>query len=124
MMFLKRNLRSRMDLFKSDVRRDVENKQFKHLNDKPTRSLSVGQNVLARNYRTDKWQSGRKATRTGSLLYTVGIGENTWRRHVDQIRDAQVKSKPVPSLESPDLGTEHQTRMDLRARPAMMTYLT
>lgn len=34
MMFLKRNLTSCLDLIKPDVRRDVENKQFVHMNDK------------------------------------------------------------------------------------------
>ncbi|GAA6089209.1 uncharacterized protein K02A2.6-like, partial [Tachysurus ichikawai] len=102
MMFLKRNLRSRFDLIKPNVRRDVENKQIEQITDRPTRNFRVGQEVLARDYRLEKWQPGTIATRTGPLTYTVKVGENTWRRHVDQLVDRQTKSSPLPASDSDD----------------------
>ncbi|XP_026065967.1 uncharacterized protein K02A2.6-like [Carassius auratus] len=102
MMFLKRNLRSRLDLIKPDVRRDVENKQFVHMNNRQTRNFQVGQEVLARDYRLEKWQPGTITTRTGPLMYTVKVGDNTWRRHADQLVDRQTKSSLLPVSDSPD----------------------
>ncbi|KAF7686487.1 hypothetical protein C0J45_22906 [Silurus meridionalis] len=107
MMFLKRNLRSRLDLIKPDVRRDVENKQFVHMNDRQARNFQVGQAVLARDYRLEKWQPGTITTRTGPLMYTVKVGDNTWRRHADQLVNRQAKSSllsvPDSSDDVPDL---------------------
>lgn len=102
MMFLKRNLRSRLDLIKPNVRRDVENKQLVHMKDKPARNFQVGQEVLACDYRLEKWQPGTIATRTGPLTYTVKDRDNTWRRHVDQLVDCQKKSSPLPVPNSND----------------------
>lgn len=100
MLFMNRNLRSRIDLLKPDLRRDVQNKQFSHLPIKAARNFEIGQEVLARDYRGDKWTPGKIATRTGPLMYTVDVGENTLRRHVDQILDAQPKNTS-PSTDGP-----------------------
>lgn len=113
MLFMNRNLRSRIDLLKPNLRRDVQNRQFSHLPTKPTRSFEIGQGVLARDYREDKWTPGRISTRTGPLMYTVDVGgERTWRRHVDQIMDAQPKNNILPSpdipLDSDSLATNSQ----------------
>ena len=105
MMFLNRSLRSRMDLLKPDVRRDVENRQFKNVNARTARSFNVGQSVLVRDYRTDKWQPGTISAIKGPLMYRVDVGQDVWRRHVDQILDAQVdNSTPDPC--SPTVGVE------------------
>lgn len=77
------NLRSRLDLIKPDVRRDMENKQFMHMKDRPERNFQVGQ---TRDYRLEKWQPGTITTRTGPLTYTLKVGDNTWRCHVDQTK--------------------------------------
>ena len=90
-----------MDLIKPDVRRDVENKQYKHLNKKPTRSFEVGQEVLARDYRQDKWNTGTVTSRDGPLMYSVDMGGDVWRRHVDQILDAQVHNSVSPGMDLP-----------------------
>lgn len=101
MMFFKRNLRSCMDLIKPDVRQDMENKQFSGMKDKCTRTIRVGQEVLARDYRMEKWQPGTIITRTGLLTY-IEKGDNTWRHHVAQLLDCQVKSTPFPVSKSND----------------------
>ncbi|KAI5085958.1 hypothetical protein C0J45_23529, partial [Silurus meridionalis] len=102
MMFFKRNLRSRLDLIKPDVRRDVENKQFVHMNDRQARNFQVGQAVLARDYRQERKNAGTIATRTGPLMYTVKVGDNTWRRHADQLVNRQAKSSLLSVPDSSD----------------------
>lgn len=77
MLFMNRNLKSRIDLLKPNIRREVQNKQFSHLPSKAARDFEIGQDVLAHDYRGDKWSPGRIATRTGPLMYTVDVGEHT-----------------------------------------------
>lgn len=96
MLFMNRRLRSHIDLLKPNLRREVQNKQFKTLSGDATRSFDVGQQVLARDYRAEKWTPGRIVTRSGPLMYEVNVGEHTWRRHVDQILNAQPKSPEHP----------------------------
>ncbi|XP_072135754.1 SHC SH2 domain-binding protein 1 isoform X1 [Mobula birostris] len=103
MMFLNRNLRSRMDLLKPNVRCDVENRQLKHSNAKSTWSFNVGQSVLARDYRTERRQPGIISTIDGPLKYRVQAGENVWRRHVDQILNAQVENTTTSCPDSLDI---------------------
>ncbi|KAI7813566.1 hypothetical protein IRJ41_020631 [Triplophysa rosa] len=100
MIFFKRNLRSRLDLIKPNVRWYVENKQFASIKDRPTKTFRVGQEVLARDYRMEKWQPGTIVTRTGPLSYAVKVGEATWRRHAEQLVDCQVKSASSPVSDS------------------------
>lgn len=101
MLFMNRTLRSRIDLIKPNLRRDVQNKQFSNLPTKPARSFEVGQDILARDYREDKWIPGKISTRTGPLMYTVDVGEHVWRRHVDQILDVQTKTNTLPPPDAP-----------------------
>lgn len=35
-------------------------------------------------------------------MYTVKVGDNTWRRHADQLVDRQTKSSLLPVSDSPD----------------------
>lgn len=42
-----------------------------------------------------KWQSGTILARTGPLTYIIDVGTNlVWRRHVDQIQDAETHMVP------------------------------
>ena len=68
MLFLNRPLRSRIDLLKPNLRREVQNKQFYALSSKAKRSFDVGQQVLACDYRDNKWTPGRIVTRNGPLI--------------------------------------------------------
>ncbi|KAL4009353.1 hypothetical protein ACER0C_003205 [Sarotherodon galilaeus] len=99
MLFMGRNLRSRLDLLKPDIRKDVQDKQSSMVEAtrNKTRFFNVGQKVLARDYRdpSQKWQPGTILSRTGPLTYTVNVGANlVWRRHVDQIVDAESHMVP------------------------------
>ena len=109
MLFHGRNLRSRIDLLKPNLR-EVQNKQFRQMSNKAVRDFELGQEVLARDYKGEKWTPGKIATRTGPLMYTVDVGKQTWRRHVDPILDAQPKCDIAPSPDTsptdPDTATE------------------
>lgn len=90
-LFMGRRLRSRLDLLKPDLRRDVTQKQSTKATPRHARNFVIGQQVLARDYRqsSQKWQRGEILSKTGPLTYTVRVGrEVIWRRHIDQLLDA------------------------------------
>ena len=96
-LFLGRPLRTRLDLVKPDLPRKVLNRQIDQARVKersPTRQLSIGLTVLARNYTgKDKWLPGTVQAKTGPLSYKIKVAPNRiWRRHIDQLRDSSVKS--------------------------------
>ena len=74
--FMGRRLRSRLDLLKLDLRRDVKQKQSIKAGPRHVRNFVIGQQVLARDYRQSKqkWQRGEILSKTGPLTYTVKIG--------------------------------------------------
>lgn len=89
-LFMGRRLRSRLDLLKPDLRRDVMQKQPRKAKAGHVRNFVIGQQVLARDYRhpKQKWQRGEILSKTGPLTYTVQVGQHIWRRHVDQLLNA------------------------------------
>lgn len=94
MLFMGWNLRSRLDLLKPDIRKDVQDKQSSMVEAtrNKTRFFNVGQKDLTRDYRdpSQKWQSGTILSRTGPLTFTINVGANlVWRRQVDQILNAE-----------------------------------
>jgi len=92
MLFMGRNLRSRLDLLKPDIQKHVSNKKCSPIQQqRKLRTFDVGQKVLARDYRSqsDKWQRAEILSQTGPLSYTVSVEPNVvWRRHIDQFLDA------------------------------------
>ena len=96
MLFMGRNLRSRLDLLKPDIRKHVLEKQCSTgQTQKQLRTFSVGHKVLARDYRgnNQKWQPGEILSQSGPLSYTVRVGADiVCRRHIDQLRDATAKT--------------------------------
>ena len=91
-LFYGRNLRTRLDALKPDLRRDMAAKQISQAIC-PTgqhREFTVGQSVAVRNYRgNENWISGTVVSRTSPVSYqfetTPGV---IWRRHIEQLRDA------------------------------------
>ncbi|XP_031564910.1 uncharacterized protein LOC116300226 [Actinia tenebrosa] len=90
-MFLGRNIRSRLDLMKPDVKSTVQQKQMKKALEKktPIRLFDNGQPVIVRDYRgQDKWVNGTINTQLGPLMYEVKTDAGSyWRRHTDQIQE-------------------------------------
>ena len=108
-LFLKREVRTRFDLMKPDSQGLVTGKQgqqkLAHDQKAKLRELTIGQDVMARNYRAgDKWMPGTVIGRRGPLSYTVQMKTGAiWRRHIDQLREhiarADVNSDPTSSDE-------------------------
>ena len=91
-LFLKRSLRTRLDLMRPSLRSRVEAQQAlqKNQHDRHTkdRLFDVGQSVLARNLRAGpKWIPGVMVEKTGPVSYKVQVSDQIWRRHCDQLLD-------------------------------------
>ena len=91
-LFLNRRPRTRLDLLRPDLGRKVFEKQMdqKAIFDRTSkeRHFSIGEEVLVQNFRGEpKWIEGTVAERTGPVSYRVIVGDQIWKRHVDQIRD-------------------------------------
>ena len=117
-LFLKRSLRTRLDLLKPDVNSSVclEQAKQKSYHDRRCRvcEYSVGQPVQTYNFRSGpRWVAGVVVRKLGSLTYLVQVNSGVfWRRHVDHLRPAvdsaiEAKSPVVP--ERPDLSLTDQT---------------
>ena len=92
-LFLKRELRTRLDLLRPDNSTKVEEKQatqkLDHDSHAKLREYKIGDNVIARNYHSGpKWEPAVVVERKGPLSYTVQLDSGLiWRRHIDQLRD-------------------------------------
>ena len=84
-----RNLKSRLDLLKPNIKRVVDGKLLK--NEKETLvSFQNGEKVMVQHYhRGPKWLKGEVLERIGPVLYKVLVDGATWRRHVDQLRGSE-----------------------------------
>ncbi|XP_055938181.1 uncharacterized protein K02A2.6-like [Argiope bruennichi] len=80
-LFLKRCIRTRLDLFKPNLRDKVVQKQSSRLDTESIlREFQEGEKVAVKNYsRPNKWK-------IGTLSYSIQVGTEIWKRHVDQIR--------------------------------------
>ncbi|XP_061878364.1 uncharacterized protein K02A2.6-like [Entelurus aequoreus] len=93
MLFLRRRLRSRLDLVKPNVSATVElaqegQRERRDLVAKDRR-FAVGEAVLVRDYRRgeEKWMPGLVASQEGPVSYSVDVGAGAlWRRHTEQMR--------------------------------------
>lgn len=95
LLFLGRNLRTRLDLVRpEDTRTRVMEKQqakfeMSFRNFKPSQKVYF----VSGNPRMDKWVPGTIVTRLGDLHYEVDYEGRRFKRHVDQIR-AFLETKP------------------------------
>ncbi len=111
-LFLKREVRTRLDLMKPDGERQVAAKQAmqKMAHDKKAkaRELTVGQEVMARNYRDgDKWLPGVVVERKGPLSYVVQMKSGVlWRRHIDQLSELSNSANDSDDLAEPGFEPE------------------
>ncbi|KAF8791648.1 uncharacterized protein K02A2.6-like [Argiope bruennichi] len=87
-LFLKRCIRTRLDLFKPNLRDKVVQKQSSRLDTESIlREFQEGEKVAVRNYSgPNKWKIGTIINRDGTLSYSIQVGTEIWKRHVDQIR--------------------------------------
>ncbi|KAI4887000.1 hypothetical protein NFI96_027939, partial [Prochilodus magdalenae] len=92
MLFLRRRLRTRLDLLKPNVSEVVgraqEDQQRHRGVHAKARSFEVGDPVLVRDYRKgeDKWMTGTVTSQAGPRSYQVDVASNQqWNRHADQM---------------------------------------
>ena len=89
-MMFGRNVRTRLDLLRSDPEEKMREQQQRQWSaaggPRPLRSFSIGDSVWARHYGgPQKWRRGTVAARTGPVSYEVDVGDALWSRHVDQL---------------------------------------
>lgn len=89
MLFLKREIRTRIDLVLPNLKENTNHKIRKEVYFQD-RMFQVGDKVAIRDYRSSnsKWKIGTILERDGQLHYTVNVHGTLVRRHIDQIRSA------------------------------------
>ena len=104
-LFLKREIRTQLDLLKpccSDHVLKQQSQQVKqHDRHAKLRELKIGQSVWARDFRTGNWIPGTIVNRRGPLSYVVQTDMGSvWRKHIDQLREG----RPGNNYDSVDSG--------------------
>ena len=90
-LFLGRKLRTRLDLLHPSVEKQVRDSQVsqkvKHDSHVRQREFTVGDLVMARNFRPGpRWTQGKVSRRIGPRQYLVRMCDgNMWRRHIDHL---------------------------------------
>ena len=98
-LFLKRQVRTRLDLLKPSTQEYVARQQAEQKKHHDRRSrdctFQCGESVLALNLREGpRWLPGTIIEKLGPVLYKVRVDGQVWRRHVDQLLLSY--SGPVP----------------------------
>ena len=110
MLFLKRQLRTRLDMLHPDIQATVNDRQAcqKRYHDlyAKQRHLSNGSTVKARNFGSNvKWHYGVIITCVAPLTYLVQLQDGRiWKRHVDHIvvtADDQLEKPPISVYQDP-----------------------
>ena len=110
MLFLKRSLRTRLDLLRPTVDCHVRSKQAQQIGTarhaKNVRIFSVGDRVLARDFRQNGvWKPGHISVVNGPLSYIIQLDSGeTWRRHVDHLKHVTTSTsdKTTPLVTASD----------------------
>lgn len=108
MLFLGRQLRTRLDLLIPQVTEKVTFKQaaqkLQHDRRAKARDLQIGQQVMARNFRPGpSYVPGEVVAKCGPLSCSVRVGDGmVWRRHVDHLKLFESKSAVEPDQVKPE----------------------
>ena len=99
-LFLGRELRTRLDLLKPSIERQVVEKQAtqkeKHDQHAKEREFHVGQRVMVRNLRPGPaWVPGIIVKRLGPVSFLVEVNGLIWKRHIDHLRIHIDSPEPV-----------------------------
>ena len=107
-LFLKRDLRTRLDLLHPDLGQTVAASQAQqkqhHDQHAHPRNLFVGQRVLVRNFRPGPtWLPGTVVNCNGPLSYQVKVsGDRIWNRHIDHLLEAVDSPRASSTVDIPD----------------------
>ena len=70
------------------------------------REFTLGEEVLVQNFRGEpKWLDGTVTEQTGPVSYKVLVGEQLWKRHVDQMHQKHLSNKDS----KPEISVTHST---------------
>ncbi|GFV58448.1 uncharacterized protein K02A2.6 [Trichonephila clavipes] len=88
MLFLKRDIRTRIDLLLPELKTKIQDKLRRDNFELRDRKFDVGDRVAVRVYRTanTRWKFGTIVNQDGVLHYIIDVQGTLVRRHVDQIR--------------------------------------
>ena len=105
-LFLKRRPRTRLDLLRPNLGRKIFDRQAydkaKYDRKSKEREFSIGEEVLVQNFRGEpRWLDATVVERTGPVSYKTQIGEQVWRRHVDQMRGKSYHHTSETSVKAP-----------------------
>ena len=120
-LFLKREVRTRLDLLRPEISGKVASKQvqqkFHHDQHASVRELFIGQRVMVKNLRPgDKWVPGTIIEQTGPLSYLVQVaGGLTWKRHIDHLR--QMDDSPQQEPMSEEASSDKETMIHFPPSP-------
>ena len=104
-LFLGREIRTRLDLLQPDIQQHLQRQQEKQKAHYDThakeRSLTVGQKVMARNYRTGpSWVPATVTQALGSLTFLVCVQSgDIWKRHLHQLKAVGTYNSPSTSYD-------------------------
>ena len=115
-LFLNRCPKTRLDFLKPDLGRKIETKpndqkvtQDAHSKD---RNFQVNKTVLVQNSRGEpKWLEAVIIERTGPVSYTVQIGEEIAKRHVDQILSKKDSGKSKRVIDNTDCSEDYMVSL-------------
>lgn len=101
-LMLKRTIRTRIDLVKSDITSRVMSKQG--VDNEPVEFLE-GELIQARFYQNKccKWKFGEIIRKIGSRMYEILIDDEKHKRHVDQLRRTDCKASNDKIKFDPDI---------------------
>lgn len=88
MLFLKRDVRTRIDLLLPQLKSRIQDKIRKGVFEFGDRKFDIGDSVAVRDYKSanSKWKFGKIINKDGALHYTINVQGALVRRHIDQIR--------------------------------------
>lgn len=126
-LFLKRKLRTRLDLLKPSIENRVMNKQADQKTYYDThskaRNFTMGDIVLVRNYYGEnKWVYGTIIEQLGPVSYRVKVKDYVWKRHADQLLAA---GKSTSNSSETDMDESHwfnRNPKNVRQPSAVSTY--
>ncbi|GFR27000.1 transposon Tf2-9 polyprotein [Trichonephila clavata] len=102
MSFLKRDIRTRIDLLLPELKTKIQDKLRRDNFELRDRKFDVGDRVAVRVYRAanTRWKFGTILNQDGVLHYIIDVQGTLVRRHVDQIRSVgdQVQENIIPII--------------------------
>ena len=100
-----RKLRTRLDLMMPSVEQYVQRGQQKIMDrtaKDSCREFQIGDKVSARNFGLgSKWKDGVVQEVLGSQHYRVNMGEDSWKRHIDQLIGSSVPNSLLKDNQNP-----------------------